>query len=325
MTYRTGLRLARVAAALLLLLGSSCLWHGCLDSPGRDTAPDRSPGRGRNEAPPASGRTSARGGVFCLGRIPFQNPSRMIDTHGVIVDRIARRMGYDKGIMVSAPDYDGVLALLLDGKIDAAWMGTVSYARAVLEGKRIEPIACPRRRGKAWYTGDIVCRKDSGVSRLEQLKGRRIAFVDEASASGYLYPLFLLERAGVRIDRPVFLGKHDSVLLAVYLGKFDAGAVFSGAVRVFFADRPERQREMCVLATTERIYNEPIVVRADAPAEWKRRLKEAFLSLELDSNETAALGGLEGFESTDAEHYLPVVRLLKRLKQKKRREGKSGG
>jgi len=43
--------------------------------------------------------------------------------------------------------------------------------------------------GASTYHGLIFVRKDSGIGSLEQMQGKRFAFVDKATTAGYLLPL----------------------------------------------------------------------------------------------------------------------------------------
>jgi ABC-type phosphate/phosphonate transport system substrate-binding protein len=73
-----------------------------------------------------------------------------------------------------------------------------------------------------------VARTELGISSLEDLKGLRFGFVDEHSASGYLYPLGFLISGGLGPQRNfreiVFTGRHDSLMSHLIAGRIDAGA-----------------------------------------------------------------------------------------------------
>lgn len=242
--------------------------------------------------------------IFYLGRIPFLTPTEVVRGTETMLARLAEELGVDRVVLVLAPDYQGVQDLLLDRKVDAAWFGTEAFRDAVEEGAPIEALAVPSRDGRAWYEGVVICRADAGFMTLADLKGKRFAFVDPRSSSGYAAPRRLLEKAGLAVPgdfltrtpgQPDFLSKHDNVVHAVYFGKTDAGAVYAEAVEDTLAGEPSKQAELMVLARTGRIPNEPIVVHRDVSVAEKVRVREAFLALELDEEEQKVFGGVERF------------------------------
>src|SRR5258708_17935699 len=90
------------------------------------------------------------------------------------------------------------------------------------------------RQGSKTYRSQIVVRADSGINSIEQLRGKKFAFVDPASASGFLFPNALL--AGMGLDYKtffsdtIFAGGHDKVIIAVYNKQADGGASFGNNV-----------------------------------------------------------------------------------------------
>ena len=89
------------------------------------------------------------------------------------------------------------------------------------------------RGGSKTYTGQIITHVDSGIDDLAGLKGKKFAFVDPSSASGFLYPNALLAQNGIdyktAFSETVFAGGHDKVVIAVYNKQVDA-ATFGDSV-----------------------------------------------------------------------------------------------
>jgi phosphonate transport system substrate-binding protein len=91
--------------------------------------------------------------------------------------------------------------------------------------------------GKTSFTARIWVHKDSGIERLEALRGKTIAFVAPASSSGYIYPVVMLIKRGLVQQRDpkslfkevIFAGSHDAALLALLNPNVDATASFDTA------------------------------------------------------------------------------------------------
>ncbi len=83
--------------------------------------------------------------------------------------------------------------------------------------------------GSFGYEMEIVTHVDSGIEKIEDLKGRKLAFTAPTSNSGYKAPSALLRaefgfEAG-RDFEPAFSGRHDNSLLGVINRDYDAAAV----------------------------------------------------------------------------------------------------
>lgn len=311
-------------STLSTLVGICLLVAGCGQPASRHTAPAPVVISAAAHAVGASAAPACR--VFRIARIPFRTAKAVFAESEGLFDELARPLGFDKVAVETARDYDGVMEMLSSGRVDAAWLGTVSYARARVEAERRKwkdppvPVAVPIRDGRAYYDGAIIARADSGYKSLGDLKGKRVAFVDPESASGWVFPRLLLEGAGVRVpgdlktEAPAtadFLHGHDSVVAAVYLKKFDAGAVYDAAVDAVFAREPEKRREIQVLARTARIFNEPIVVRRSTPAEFRTKLQSALVAMKPQGHPD---GHLTGFGAVSEENYRELESMMARVR-----------
>ncbi len=82
-----------------------------------------------------------------------------------------------------------------------------AYAKIYLaKADAVEPILTTvQTDGSTGYHSIMVARKDSGITKLEDLKGKKLGFADPDSTSGYLIPLVTLpevdRRAGQGILR----------------------------------------------------------------------------------------------------------------------------
>ena len=79
------------------------------------------------------------------------------------------------------------------------------------------------------YEMEIITYPASGITKIEDLKGKKLAFTSESSNSGYKAPSALLSQKfnliASRDFTPVFSGKHDNSVLGVANKDYDAAAI----------------------------------------------------------------------------------------------------
>ena len=138
------------------------------------------------------------------------------------------------------PDYDALARALADGKVDIAWTTPLAFVIAAERHRDVTAIAKAMRGNELFYRAALIVRADSPIQGLDQLQGRRVAWVSRSSSSGYLFPRALLASQGHDPDRwftsEIFAGDHPNVCQAVRERRVDVGATF--------ADEPQRGRPL---------------------------------------------------------------------------------
>ena len=82
------------------------------------------------------------------------------------------------------------------------------------------------KSGMAEYRGLIFSKKDSEINRLEQLRGKMIAFEDPGSTSGYFLPKVLLLKKGFRLsEKPGLDAKIGPKEIGYVFASTDANVV----------------------------------------------------------------------------------------------------
>lgn len=92
------------------------------------------------------------------------------------------------------------------------------------------------RFGLDWYAAMVVVQRDSEFQTLADLNGKKWAYPDAGSTSGYLYPQYMFEEAGLVPGEIVEAGGHDSALRALYNGEVDFATAFWSPANVWTED-----------------------------------------------------------------------------------------
>jgi phosphate/phosphite/phosphonate ABC transporter binding protein len=181
-----------------------------------------------------------------------------------------------------AKDYGDLRTQMENGSVDIGSFSPFAYVDAA-QGRKIRIIAQSIIEGSTTYRGIIITRKESGLRSLADLKGKRFAFVDPKSASGYIYPRAMLIEKGINPDsyfkETIFAGSHDKVIAAVLDGRVDAGAIYDGALGV--AKRSGVLIDnLITLAGSDPIPHDAIAVRATMDAALAKRIQTALINLD---------------------------------------------
>ncbi|MBS2025781.1 MAG: PhnD/SsuA/transferrin family substrate-binding protein [Deltaproteobacteria bacterium] len=198
--------------------------------------------------------------------------------------------------------------LLAAGKIDIGFLSAMEYLDAAdLSQGRVAPAAKLVRSGLPFYRSVLFTRVDvKGISTPKDVRGKRLAFVSETSASGFQLPRLMLMAAGLSDleirKQSSFLGDHAAVCKAVLDGRADVGATISndragGAIAGCAETEPTRVGELRVVALSDPIPNDVFVVRPDLPPQHFQSVRNALVAL---SNSPEGKKALADIFSADA-------------------------
>lgn len=144
-----------------------------------------------------------------------------------LADYLSKEIGRPVVVRVGG-NYQEHIAHVGKDQADIAFMGPAPYITMVAKYGKKPMLARLEIKGQPLFQGHFIVRNDSPLKSLADLKGKRFAFGDRESTMSHLVPQYMLEKAGVTLDKLAdhkFLGSHNNVVLAVLSGDFDAGAV----------------------------------------------------------------------------------------------------
>ena len=216
--------------------------------------------------------------------IPAQDIQALSDNGKVLEAYLKKDL--DMEVSVELPtSFIAVVEAFGSKRADAAILNTFGYILAH-EKYGVEAHLKLMNRGRDEYYGQIIARVD-GPKSIAELKGKKFAFVDPASTSGYLLPLRLFKQEKIVIKEHVFAGRHDSVVSAVYQRQVDAGATFytppdddgspKDARMLLKTQYPDVFDKIKILKLTGPIPNDPVSFRKDLPEEIKTKLVDSLV------------------------------------------------
>ena len=211
---------------------------------------------------------------------PYLSSSEIEQRFTPLARQLAKALGLPVTVRVST-NYDAHIQVVGQGMADLAYVGPAElliaetrYGHQILLGQAV----FDNHKG---LTGHLVVRQSgaapqSGRALLRSLRHQRAAFVDRKSSMGYLVPMAILEKAGVResdFQTMRFVGSHENVALGVLAGEFDVGAVND---ETFEKYRPRGLHSLYSLpAVPEHVF----VVSPRVPAEWQSLIRTSLLQM----------------------------------------------
>lgn len=228
-----------------------------------------------------SGSTSATAQELKFGFTPVLSEAEMRVEFEPLMTYLSNAIG-QKVVLYIAKNYGDLRTQMEAGTVDIGSFSPFAYVDAV-RGEKVRIIAQSILDGSATYRGIIVARKDSGLKTVADLEGKRFAFVDPKSASGYVYPRAMLIEKGVTPDsyfkETMFAGGHDKVIAAVLEGRADAGAIYDGALGVERA-KGVPVENLVTLASTDPIPHDAIAVRIGMDDALAKKIQTALVDLD---------------------------------------------
>jgi phosphonate transport system substrate-binding protein len=137
------------------------------------------------------------------------------------------RMGAEVIVDVVA-GYDELFDRIRNGQGHFAWLPPVLVVDALDQLGVTLLVSAVRAEGPR-YHGALFVPREHPARTVEAVRGRRVAWVDRRSASGYLFARLALIDRGLPADffaAEDFLGSHRAVVAAVRDGRADVGATY---------------------------------------------------------------------------------------------------
>lgn len=160
-----------------------------------------------------------------LPRLSAQEMHRMFDP---LAEYLTKETGEKVSIVVTK-DFASYKDAVKTGQFDLAFSNPIIYVQ-LKQGNALVPLALSaEKKAGTRFRGVIIARKDSGIEKAQDLKGKKLVFVDEDSAAGYIFQMLLLSKTGMDLNKDFtrlpYAKKHDNVIMAVYNKSADAGGI----------------------------------------------------------------------------------------------------
>ena len=242
--------------------------------------------------------------VLRVTTIPEEAATEQMRKFGPLTKYLERTVGM-KVSFVPVNDYPAAVEALVNKQVDLVWFGGFTYVQAqIRSGGKIVPIA--QREEDTTFRSVFITQKNSGITKLADLKGKQVSFGSQSSTSGHLMPRSFLLDAGIDPDRDfkrvAYSGAHDATIASVVSGRVDAAALDITVWNKFVNEKKVDTNKVDVFFTTPPYFNYNWSVNADMPVDLREKITKALLALDMNTPE-----GKEILTLNRASKYIPTT------------------
>jgi phosphonate transport system substrate-binding protein len=264
----------------------------------------------------AAGQTRDRveAKTITLGLVAPTNQKEIEEHFRDFVRYVARKLSSAppiEGRIVVAPTQSALANLLTERKVDfylespyPTYLINNVYGAGKLLLRRW-------KGGMAEYHALIFTSKGGEIKRLEDLRGKTIAFEDPGSTSGHFLPKFFFSRKGFKLSEKTKIEPNvpagevgyifvysQKKLVDLVLTKQVAAGAFSNDD--YAALDEKKKSEITILAETDRLPRHLVSVRKDLAPALATRLEKILLSMDKDPEGRRILQRTDGTTKFDA-------------------------
>jgi phosphonate transport system substrate-binding protein len=266
--------------------------------------------------PVYSGTPAGKQAVMIFGVHPLHNPQRLYEIYNPLVEYLNRNLPGITITLEASRSYEEFDKKLYSRHFHFALPNPYQTINALQHGYRV--FAKMGEDDK--FRGIIIVRKDSGINRVADLKGKIVSFPAPTALAATMMPLYFLHTHGIDANKDIqrlFSGSQESSIMNVYLGKSAAGSTWPPPWKAFMERNPQFATELEVKWETPPLINNGLVARDDIPQEIVDKVQSLLITLHTHEEGRRLLTALPlaRFESATESTYQPVRDFMKKYSE----------
>lgn len=266
--------------------------------------------------PQFAARTPEVGKEYVFAIHPLHNPVRLFEVYGPLIDYLNRNIPDAKFRLEASRNYEEFEKKLYARKLDFALPNPYQTLNSLGHGYHV--IA---KMGDDYkFTGVILVRRDSGIKKITDLKGKKVSYPARTALAATMMPQYYFQTHGLDVNRDIenlYVGSQESSIMNVYLGQVAAGVTWPLPWEAFQKEHPDKARELELKWETESLINNGVVARDDVPRELAQRVAHLLDTLHTTEEGRAMLARmpLSRFELADDQRYRVIENFLHKFSQ----------
>lgn len=238
---------------------------------------------------------------------PVEDPAVYAKVWAEFLDHLAKTTG-KKVQFFPVQSNAAQLEAMRAGRLHVAGFNTGSNPIAVACSGFVPFAMMASKDGAYGYEMEIITYPGSGITKVEDIKGKKMAFTSETSNSGYKAPSALLKsqfgmEAGKDFE-PAFSGKHDNSIIGVANKDYPAAAVANSVMKRMIARGVIKPEQVVTIYKSQTFPTTGYGYAYNLKPELAAKVKEAFFSFNWDG--TALLKEFQSAEPPQ-EKFIPIT------------------
>ncbi len=242
-----------------------------------------------------------------FGTLPQLSTAELQAMYNPIVEYLTAETG-ERVSLVIPKDFKAFEDAVRAGLIDVALANPLIYVQ-LKKQIELDPLALASEvQSGTRLRGIIIARKDSGITKPQDLKNKKVAFVDKDSAAGYIFQMLLLNRAGLDVNKDItvlpFAKNQENVAIAVFNKSADAGGIRESAFEKT-KDKVDLS-QLRIVGYTDYFPNWPVFATPKLNKEKASKIRTALLKLRPNDPQNEKVLGrakLTGFIAVTDREY----------------------
>lgn len=259
-----------------------------------------------SENPPLQKKT-----VYIFGVHPLHNPKRLFEVYQPMVSFINARLNGSELRLEASRNYSTYEKKLFSGYFHFSLPNPYQTIVSTQHGYKI----FGKMGDDENFKGIILVRKDSGIEKVSDLKGKIVSYPAPTALAATMMPQWYLHTHGININNEIknsYVGSQESSIMNVYLKKSAAASTWPPPWYAFIKERPEVAQEVMIKWETTSLPNNGFVVRRDVPKDVVAQVAEIIFSLHTHPEGRKILSAMQlsRYEEANGTTYDPVKKFM---------------
>lgn len=234
---------------------------------------------------------------------PVEDPSQYREVWEDFLEHMERITG-KRVRFFAAQSNAAQIEAMRAGRLHIAGFATGSVPRAV-NCSGFVPLVMMALGEEFGYEMELITHRDSGITSVEEIRGRTLAFTSQTSNSGYKTPVVLLEEEyGLVAGRDyeiTYSGGHDNSLFGVHRRDYDVAAVANEVTdRIMDRDGRVPREEIRILYRSDTFPTTAFGTAHNLHPDLAAKIEEAFLTYQWEGTALAS-------EFQNADRFIPIT------------------
>jgi phosphonate transport system substrate-binding protein len=300
----TAMKQSRIGAALAVLVAAPLLAGApaalALDARFKDANGDMV------ADPPADPKEFVDPSTLVFAYTPVEDPAVYAKVWQEFLDHLAKETGKRVQFFPVQSNAAQIEAMRA-GRLHVAGFNTGSNPLAVNCAGFVPFAMMASKKGEFGYEMEIITYPGSGIEKIEDIKGKKMAFTAETSNSGYKAPSALLrDKFNLEAKKdyePVFSGKHDNSVIGVANKDYPAAAIANSVKNRMIARGVVKPEQIKVIYKSQTFPTTAYGYVYNLKPELAEKVKKAFFGFKWEG--TALLKEFEKNEPP-GEAFIPI-------------------